>query len=218
MRCTAKSKQSGEQCKRHAVPGMTVCAMHGGKTPGGIASPHFKTGRHSKYVPARMRERYEEALTDDALLALDAEIALLDARIADLLSRVDTGESGAAWTQAGKSYRELKNAMGKIDIPAAQDAMQQLEAALGDGSADYTAWNEIQSLVQQRRALVETERKRLVDLEQMITVEQGMILVGTLLGIIKARVSDPAILAAIQTDVNALLAQRTSPRLSAANR
>lgn len=32
-RCHATSKQSGEQCKRWAIPGGTVCAMHGGKTP-----------------------------------------------------------------------------------------------------------------------------------------------------------------------------------------
>lgn len=32
-RCTAKSKGSGERCKRAAVVGGTVCAMHGGKAP-----------------------------------------------------------------------------------------------------------------------------------------------------------------------------------------
>lgn len=32
-RCSAKSKQSGVQCKRWAVPGLAVCPMHGGSTP-----------------------------------------------------------------------------------------------------------------------------------------------------------------------------------------
>lgn len=32
-RCTAKSKQSGERCKRAPVVGGSVCAMHGGKAP-----------------------------------------------------------------------------------------------------------------------------------------------------------------------------------------
>lgn len=32
-RCTAKSKRSQERCKRAAVVGGTVCAMHGGKAP-----------------------------------------------------------------------------------------------------------------------------------------------------------------------------------------
>lgn len=32
-RCTARSKQSGERCKRAAIVGGTVCSMHGGKSP-----------------------------------------------------------------------------------------------------------------------------------------------------------------------------------------
>lgn len=32
-RCTARSKQSGERCKRRPIPGGTVCVMHGGAAP-----------------------------------------------------------------------------------------------------------------------------------------------------------------------------------------
>jgi len=32
-RCTAKSKQSGNQCRNAAVAGATVCVYHGGKAP-----------------------------------------------------------------------------------------------------------------------------------------------------------------------------------------
>lgn len=32
-RCSAKSKQSGERCKRRPVRGAAVCTMHGGKAP-----------------------------------------------------------------------------------------------------------------------------------------------------------------------------------------
>lgn len=31
--CTGTSKQSGQQCRREATPGATVCATHGGKAP-----------------------------------------------------------------------------------------------------------------------------------------------------------------------------------------
>lgn len=33
QRCTAKAKQSGQQCKAWAVPGATVCRTHGGRAP-----------------------------------------------------------------------------------------------------------------------------------------------------------------------------------------
>ncbi|MFP5213070.1 MAG: HGGxSTG domain-containing protein [Acidobacteriota bacterium] len=32
--CRAKSKRSGERCKRYAVPGKCVCCIHGGKSTG----------------------------------------------------------------------------------------------------------------------------------------------------------------------------------------
>jgi hypothetical protein len=31
--CAAKSKQSGQRCKRNPIPGGTVCKIHGGGTP-----------------------------------------------------------------------------------------------------------------------------------------------------------------------------------------
>ena len=35
--CAAKSKQSGERCKKDAVASMSVCHIHGGKSLTGIA-------------------------------------------------------------------------------------------------------------------------------------------------------------------------------------
>jgi hypothetical protein len=87
-RCRATSKQSGERCKRHAAKGLNVCSMHGGKSLRGVDSPRFKTGRHSKYLPDRLVERYEEALNDAELTRLDDEIALVDARLQDVLERL----------------------------------------------------------------------------------------------------------------------------------
>ncbi|GAA2178236.1 hypothetical protein GCM10009785_00050 [Brooklawnia cerclae] len=35
--CAATSKQSGERCKNHAIPGATVCRIHGGAAPAVMA-------------------------------------------------------------------------------------------------------------------------------------------------------------------------------------
>jgi len=40
--CTAKSKRSGERCKKDAVIGMGVCHIHGGKSLVGTDNPAFK--------------------------------------------------------------------------------------------------------------------------------------------------------------------------------
>lgn len=76
--------------------------MHGGPTPIGPASPHFVTGRHSLLVKEikGFGTHYERALADPDLLRLDGEVALLDARIADLLERVSKAK-GAQQTIDG---------------------------------------------------------------------------------------------------------------------
>lgn len=54
MKCQAKSKQTGEQCKRQATPGHKVCASHGSK---------------SKQARAAAERRIEQAKAESWLLA-----------------------------------------------------------------------------------------------------------------------------------------------------
>lgn len=95
-RCTAKAKQTGARCKRNATPGRNVCRMHGGKSLRGIDAPNFKTGRYSKCLPDRLAERYEEALNDAELTRLGDEIALVDARLQDVIERLRTDREAIA--------------------------------------------------------------------------------------------------------------------------
>lgn len=101
-------------------------------------------------------------------------------------------------------------ALVEVQIVATLEAQTDPNAKVEDIIA---ARSRLYDLIEQRRRLVETERKRLVDMQQMITTEQAMLLVGALLGIIRARVNDRDILAAIQSDVNGLLAQRSGERV-----
>ena len=78
--CGAKTR-SATPCQRPPVAGRERCRLHGGATPIGAASPHFRTGRHSKYLPARLAGRYAEALADEKLLELRDDVALIHARI-----------------------------------------------------------------------------------------------------------------------------------------
>lgn len=205
--CGAKTR-SGKPCQTRPMANGR-CRMHGGATPSGIASPHFKTGTYTRYLPSRLLERYHESLSDPDRLALDDAIAVIDARLVDELLNVEQGGSVEAWEAASEAYKELKAAMTAVDIPGAQSAMTALESILIGRAEDHTAWTKFDSLLEQRRKLVDTDRKRRRDMQQMVTVEQAMLLVGLLVGVVKARVSDPIILAGIQSDINGLLADRT---------
>jgi hypothetical protein len=178
------------------------CRIHGGKSLGGMASPTLVTGRHSKYLPARMLSRYQEALSDSELLALRDEISLIDARLTDVLGRVDTGESGRIWSALQKAWRDYRRAK-PADKLTAEMAVADL---ISDGVSDAEAWAEVREIIDQRARLVANERQRLVQLQQMVTVEQAMMLLAAVADTVRRHVSDRDALAAISADLGRLVA------------
>jgi len=68
--------------------GRTVCLAHGGRTPRGAASPHFKTGRYSRSLPGHLVADYERALHDPKLLSLRNEIAVNEAMLVTVLQQL----------------------------------------------------------------------------------------------------------------------------------
>ena len=208
--CGAKTRQGGV-CKQPALPNGR-CHYHGGKSLAGLVSPTYQTGRYSKVLPARLAGRYAEAQADAALLELRDDVALTDARLADLLGRVDTGESGALW-QALQALRLDVIAYKRAgDTVKMAEALNALLDTIGQAHADYRAWAEIGAVLDQRRRLVESERKRLVEMQQTLTVEKAMLLVGAIGGIIKAHVDDRSVLAKISADISALVAAEPGAR------
>lgn len=188
------------------------CRIHGGKSLAGIASPTYQTGRYSRYLPGRLLGRYAEAQANPALLELRDDISLIDARLGDLLSRVDTGESGALWQQLMQARLEVIACKRVGDTAGQTKALNTLLDLVGQGHADYRAWAEVGAVLDQRRRLVESERKRLVEMQQTLTVEKAMLLIGAIGGIIKAHVDDRAILAKISADISALVAAEPGAR------
>lgn len=204
-RCGAKTR-SGGTCKNHTLPGSRRCRMHGGKTPRGASLPQTTHGRYSQYLPDRLKDRYLAAEADNELLNLRSDMALVESRIADLLQRVDTGESGAIWKALRKTYSALTKAQRSGDTEATAASMDDLADLITRGWNDYAAWEEVQELVDQRRKLVETERKRLVDMQQMITSEQAVMLVTSVVEAVKRHVDDTETLHRISRDLDAVFA------------
>lgn len=204
--CSGHSKQTGLPCKQPVSPGRTVCYYHGGRTPRGIAHPSTTTGRYSKHLPTRMMERYQEAQNDADLLALNAELHLLDALLADALKQVATGESARRWRALKTALLALTDAQRRGDAGAEETHLAAIGALVDAGDADSGARAEVVTLVEARRRLVESEQKRLVAMGQMIGVDRAMTLVGALIDVVRRHVTDRAVLAAVSNDLERVLA------------
>lgn len=200
MECGAK-KKDGTPCKAPAMPNGR-CRIHGGKSLAGIASPTHKTGRHSKYIPIGIMDTYHEHLADENKLVLDSEIALVDVRISEIVEGLGDYDSADLWYKLYDRKREYQSAKDEIERLKALTAILELI----EMGASYTSkWAEIYASIEQRRKLVESERKRLVEAQQTIQVDQALILVTALLNAVKSNVSDKNALIAIQSEFNRLV-------------
>lgn len=124
MKCTAKSKRSGQQCQKDAMQGRNVCSMHGGKSLRGVAASNFRHGRYSKALPERLAATYDASMNDPRLCDMRSEAALLDSRLFELAARfsgdepMTEAETREAWAQiiiTIEARRRLVETINRID-------------------------------------------------------------------------------------------------------
>lgn len=196
--------------------------MHGGTKKAGIASPSFKNGRYSTAIPARLVPAYDQSRADASRLDLDDEIDLIHARIEDLCKTVDQGSSGETWTALFDAAREFeqfeRKAMSTSNegkraewLAERDERMRMIVTLTQAGMSDYAAWREVLNLVERRRKLVETQSKRQIALQTLMTEEQSNWLLARLQSILLTHVTDRTALNAIALELEGLY--KTSPQI-----
>jgi hypothetical protein len=212
--CKAKSKRSGERCKKDAVIGFDVCHIHGGKTPVGIASPHTTSGRWSKHLPQGLIAAHDDLKDDPEIMSIRQDIRLLDTLLIANLKKLDSNESGEAWQLILKAIDAAEYAYDDDNLAGMSKAFKGMRDIVQQRIAHYATEEEIRSKLEQRRRMVETEKKLMLQDERAISVEKAMLLISVLLDSVKRNVSDGATLSAIQADFIQATARPDSERIS----
>jgi len=97
--CTAKSKQTGQRCKRPASPGKTVCYYHGGAKGSGAQKKNISAVKHGFYssvLTGQEKKEYDQ-LIRVAPVGLADEIALLRIKIKRYLRSENSDFNFDAW-------------------------------------------------------------------------------------------------------------------------
>jgi hypothetical protein len=209
--CGAKTRGGGP-CKRFPCPGKRRCRLHGGKTPCGIASPHFKTGKHCKYLlGGDLLDRFLAAQSDPELLSLRSEAALLDARLQEIVAKFKTGETASHWSALQVAWAELTNAQRRLkaartagdesaaakDQAAASAALEGVGRLIVAGNHELSVWADVVDAISDKQRVATAEHKRLQDLNQFMTAEQVMTMASAMLSLVKQNVTDRVALVAI---------------------
>ena len=185
VKCQAKSKRSGQQCKKDAVPGRNVCHMHGGKSPKGLDHPRFKTGSASRYVPrGNLAELYNEAYDRGAYTELRDEIALTTGMINQVLSQREES-AGQIFRQLEEERRGMRRANASGDPQTAAGRLNAILELIARGVTAEAQRAETVKLMDHRRKLVDSEARRLERERQTLTLEQVMMRDAIILAVLK---------------------------------
>lgn len=200
--CGAKLAD-GTPCFRNAMRGVNRCRKHGGTAVRGPLHHNYKTGRYSRAIPGNLMQAYERSLQDDELLSLRDEIALLDSRLDDCVKALPN--AGADLGSAVFLHARMVAAIREGDADAMGRAVTELGSVLSDAQDATRGWEHVIGLLEARRRLVESERRRLVDMQMMIDSSRAVALMMAFIDIVRRRVHDDTVIREIGTDVRGLL-------------
>ena len=184
------------------------CKFHGGMSLSGPAHPNFRHGRHSKFVPKNLVDRYNESVNDPRLVQMRDELALVDLRVDELYSSI--GQTGNARALKGiraklVEFKTVGSRGGKGAVGAARIALQQLEELIDAACTTAATWEELRDTIELRRRISESETRRLKDMHQTITAERALALMALLVQRVKQHVTDPQALTAISSEYRRLV-------------
>ena len=195
-------------CEEDKLMANGKCYRHGGPTPTGPALPQFKHGRYSKALPAGLVARFEASMADPQLLELRSELSLVDARIEELLGRVQAEETVGRWSDATTVYQRMRVAYQSRRPSDAATALTELGDILERGNTDVELWKQLGESLDRRARFVVAESHRMEKLHQMISVERVWALILALTQAVRKHVDDRSALALIQQDFRKLTGRR----------
>jgi len=188
--CGAKRRNKDATCQSTVLLPSGRCRIHGGKTPGGMENANYKHGKYSRYrlKSDELHKRFMQAIEDQNLLSLREDVALIDVKIGEI---VETIHEPASWDEAHKAFERLRLAVTQKDAGHMNAALQDLEQSFDSFKGEKAAWDDLLRILDHRRKLVESERKRMVELQQYVAVERIMGFINSLQEILKQNVDDP---------------------------
>lgn len=168
QRCGVKTRSKGTPCRQTRVRQTGRCGIHQpGKQKVGFAHHRTKTGKHSKYLnalPSRLADNYRSVLSEENLMDLNENVALMDVLIMDLLPRLHQGDLGKLWVDLVAKFDEMNDdlrlALNQRDAEALQRFIENFREGRSiakKGRQDWVTRREILDVTNQRRQLVKTK-------------------------------------------------------------
>jgi hypothetical protein len=122
-------------------------------------------------MPPAVAERFQKAAADPGRLSLVRDVAMIDARLLEVLGQL--GKDGSNWDAVVKAKENILAAGRKDDNVALRNALNEVVAAIEAGSGEVERWKDISDLIESRGKLVEAIWKHEIQSAQILTMTQA---------------------------------------------
>lgn len=202
-------------CLQPVMAGRAGCRYHGGKALLANGNANFVHGGRSKYLTfmqGRMQQIYAQAASDPELVSLEAELALVETRIAETLLRFERDLSGDRYAQLAAAYDAFQTAGKAGDPVGAAAAAADLRSLIDRGQHDAGLSTELAGQIELKRRLAEGQARILRDTYRMVSFDQVVQIFAQVVDMVKRNVKDPREVSAVVADLSRLI----GPGVSAA--
>lgn len=200
QRCGAKTKSGGE-CKAYAMSNGR-CRLHGGLTPKGKASPHYKDGKRSKYRNlGKHKDAVEYHANNPDLASMLDEIAVFTARAEELYEQYAVIDKGLDYNQLNELWDQFNTAM-KLGVKDQSQALRkQIDEEIKRGASSATAWAEYQRSVFALKSIIESERKFAKEKLELMRVGHALTIIDSFVKAVIESMSNSGIDTDVETKI-----------------
>ena len=150
------------------------CKVHGGRSPKGVASPHYRTGERSKYaIPHTMVAKYKQYLTDPELTHHRTQIAQVDTLLNELWKDYEEGVGPELWKKLQEVVGKLQVAERAGDVKKSRELFEQLVYTIEHGQRHSSQGERILKYLEARRRHADSEQKRKLSEAMVYSVEEA---------------------------------------------
>lgn len=163
------------------------CRHHGGNKVA-AGNGRLSSGRLKVYgesLSGRLQEMYVESITDVDYLSVAPEIAALATRNAQLMSEIGDTDYMVITTGLNQALAHIEKGIVEGKPSEVEHGAAEIRHYLNSAVDDYRRWDEIGKLSSRLGRLTESERKRIVEAQQTITVQEMYMLQQELLANIR---------------------------------
>lgn len=204
--CKGTNSQ-GEPCGNTALKGSHFCKSHGGNALKGPEHPKFIHGKYSRYLRRDILDAYLRFREQEDMYTQVEEIALLDARISLLVEGLDNKDGLRLFDNLADimlDMQEMVKTEEEIKHKDMQMVADRLSSVVSEAKSERRRWQEVYDVMDIRRKLIESDRKRMLEQQEYLTKQQALMMITSVMSIIHNNIEDAAALRTIRAQLDEL--------------